>query len=335
MARYQYAKNKYDEIVKAIDLVGREERLDYFCIGCDNPLIAKVNGKIKKPHFAHKTVLECNSETYLHRLGKKAFFKTYQKCLAENIPFYITFHVPKKCYKFKRTIHKHCDLGYTEKCFDLTNYFSQIQVEKKHDCFIPDILLTRQMNIDDCIYIEIAVTHFLSEEKKSSGKRIIEIPLDCEEDIEKIYKADLKQSDALFIGFNQESAPIVDADCKCMYKKYFLFIVWSSGKAWLGLEYLADIKAKLSKYRDKIEYSNIIETDLQFENSNVLMGYAHGDMFMTQLKLAVEKKVPVKNCFLCKYSGNNYSDSLPIFCKTYRKPCGSNQAAQCDRYRLV
>lgn len=101
MARYQYAKNEHGKIVKAVDLVGQEEKSEYICLGCDNPLIAKVNGKIKKPHFAHKTVLECNGETYLHRLGKRAFFETYQKCLAENEPFYITFHVPKKCQKFK------------------------------------------------------------------------------------------------------------------------------------------------------------------------------------------------------------------------------------------
>ena len=185
MARYQYAKNEHGEIVKAVDLVGQEEKSEYICLGCDNPLIAKVNGKIKKPHFAHKTVLECNGETYLHRLGKRAFFETYQKCLAENEPFYITFHVPKKCQKFKRTIRKYCDLGYAEKRFDLTSYFSQIQVEKRHDHFIPDLLLTRQTNAEDYIYIEIAVTHFLSEKKESSGKRIIEIPLDGEEDVEK------------------------------------------------------------------------------------------------------------------------------------------------------
>ena len=71
----------------------------------------QVLSKIKKPHFAHKTVLECNGETYLHRLGKRAFFETYQKCLAENEPFYITFHVPKKCQKFKNpnlgNVHRH------------------------------------------------------------------------------------------------------------------------------------------------------------------------------------------------------------------------------------
>lgn len=336
MARYQYAKNGHGEIVKAVDLVGIEDKDEYICIGCENSLIAKVNGRIKKPHFAHKTVLECNGETYLHRLGKRAFIETYQKCLAENEPFYITFHVPKKCEKFKRTIRKHCDLGYVEKQFDLTRYFSQIQVEKRHAQFIPDLLLTRQTNNDDCIYIEIAVTHFLSEKKESFGKRIIEIPLDCEDDVEKIYKANLRQNDALFIGFNQESVPIVDADCKCIHKRYFLFLVWDSGKAWLGLEYLSDIKAKLVKYQDKIEYSNIIETDLKFENSNVSMGYAHGDMFIAQLKLAVNKKVPVKSCFLCKYSGDNYNytEGLPIYCRAKKKACNSNKAAECDWYRL-
>ena len=54
MVRYQYAKNEHGEIVKAVDLVGIEDKAKYICIGCDNPLIAKVNGKINKPHFAQK-----------------------------------------------------------------------------------------------------------------------------------------------------------------------------------------------------------------------------------------------------------------------------------------
>ena len=47
------------------------------------------------------------------------------------------------------------------------------------------------------------------------------------------------------------------------------------------------------------------------------MGYAHGDVFISQLKIAVEKKVPVKCCFLCKYRGDNYNytEGLSICCK--------------------
>jgi competence CoiA-like predicted nuclease len=72
-------------------LVGKEQQSDFICLGCDNILIAKVNGKIKQPHFAHKSIQECNGETYLHRLGKQVFFEVYQKCLEENEPFILLF----------------------------------------------------------------------------------------------------------------------------------------------------------------------------------------------------------------------------------------------------
>ena len=139
MARYQYAKDQLGQVVRAIDLVGKEQHSDFICLGCDNILIAKVNGKIKQPHFAHKIIQECNGETYLHRLGKQVFFDVYRKCLEENEPFYITFHVPKKCNKFRRSIRKNCDLGFIEKKFDLTEYFSIIEVEKREENFIPDL----------------------------------------------------------------------------------------------------------------------------------------------------------------------------------------------------
>lgn len=77
MARYQYAKNENGEIVNALNLVGQELKTEYICLGCDNLLIAKVKGKIKKPHFAHKVIQECNDETYLHRLGKEMFNRRY------------------------------------------------------------------------------------------------------------------------------------------------------------------------------------------------------------------------------------------------------------------
>ena len=48
MARYQYAKDQLGQVVRAIDLIGKEQQSDFICLGCDNILIAKVNGKIKK-----------------------------------------------------------------------------------------------------------------------------------------------------------------------------------------------------------------------------------------------------------------------------------------------
>ncbi|MEG8240159.1 hypothetical protein MKR66_02605 [Acinetobacter baumannii] len=66
---------------------------------------------------------------------------------------------------------------------------------------------------------------------------------------------------------------------------------------------MSDIEAKLAKYKDKIIYSNIIETDLEFVNSTVYVGYAHGDIFLDQLKLAAHNKVPIKNCFYANIVG--------------------------------
>ncbi|WOQ36168.1 competence protein CoiA family protein [Acinetobacter soli] len=55
MAKYQFAIDESGKTVNALDLAGRQISSKYIFLGCDNELIAKVNGQVKKPHFAHKT----------------------------------------------------------------------------------------------------------------------------------------------------------------------------------------------------------------------------------------------------------------------------------------
>lgn len=192
------------QVVRAIDLIGKEQQSDFTCLGCDNILIAKVNGKIKQPHFAHKSIQECTGETYLHRLGKQVFFEVYQKCLEENEPFYITFHVSKKCNKFKRSIRKNCDLGFIEKKFDLTEYFSIIEVEKKEENFIPDLLLSRANFPEENIYIEIAVTHSLFLQNMPMMKQMVPPELQSET---RRFEAMLVQHWRSFIGQLAQESP--------------------------------------------------------------------------------------------------------------------------------
>ena len=87
MARYQYAKDQLGQVVRAIDLIGKEQQSDFTCLGCDNILIAKVNGKIKQPHFAHKSIQECTGETYLGEFKHEVrqFQKPYDNQQAEQI----------------------------------------------------------------------------------------------------------------------------------------------------------------------------------------------------------------------------------------------------------
>lgn len=329
MARYSFAVTEDGLIINAQDIVGQDTRTTYLCAGCGNELIAKVNGKVMKPHFAHKSIQECNEETYLHKLGKQAFFETYINCLKNNLPFTIDVTFSKKCRKYKDIFFKDCDLGYITKSFDLTNYYQDIVIEKKDGKFIPDLLLKSTKNPDEKIYVEIAVTHFLSEEKESSDNRIIEIPVNFEEDIMKIQSATISRGNATLIGFDQKSYAIPDSECHCMHKNFLVFYVYKNGKSFLTSDSMSSLSDAL-KTRNII-YFNILQGDKKND-----LYYSQGDLYSEEVYLAYKKGIKIRNCFLCKYQGDNWSewDHLPIFCKTYKIKCNSNQAAQCDRYRI-
>ena len=62
------------------------------------------------------------------------------------------------------------------------------------------------------------------------------------------------------------------------------------------------------------------------------------DLFKAAVSVFKLRKLEVKNCFLCKYSGDNMynwdDENKPVFCKTFRFPCSSGQAVGCERYRI-
>ncbi|MDO2952641.1 hypothetical protein M8826_11065, partial [Aeromonas simiae] len=126
-----------------------------------------------------------------------------------------------------------CDIGATKKTFDLTDYFHSIKMEKRDGHFIPDLTLCSTTRTAEKIYIEIAVTHFMSEEKEYSGAKIIEIPLESELDIEKITRAHLTPKDAMFIGFSQSTTAVTDSECSCANRYFYGFFVFLSGKSIL------------------------------------------------------------------------------------------------------
>ena len=167
MVQYLYAVTEDKQIVSAIDLAGHTITEKYTCISCENELTAKVNGKKLAPHFAHKIQIECNGETYLHKLAKLTFYNTYIKCINDGKPYTIELKQTKECRKYKSLLFKNCNLGEFEKKHNLINYYSNIVMEKRDGEFIPDLLLSSNKNPKDKIYIEIAVTHFLSEKKRT------------------------------------------------------------------------------------------------------------------------------------------------------------------------
>lgn len=335
MAKYKFAKQSDGRIISANDIANKPVTDTYTCLGCGNLLTAKVNGEHKQPHFAHKVKIECNGETYLHNLGKTVFFETYKRCLENNDPFYITLEAEKKCKKFRPVILTNCDLGSVEKTYDLTDYYHDITIETRDNQFTPDLLISRKGFPDDKIYIEIAVTHFLSQEKSSSGNRIIEIPLEDESDIEKIAKAHLSKNDAMFIGFNHSTTAITDAECKCAKNKCYGFFVYSSGKSILQYSTFASHYSLLLRNNGKIIYSNFIKDHREQDNELFELTEVSGALFVQQVELASKRGVNIRNCFLCNFHGENrgYDRSNPIFCRGKKFTCSSNQAADCNWYK--
>lgn len=258
MSKYKYASNSCNLVIFADDIAGKHVHESYTCIGCGNPMIARVNGELRKPHFAHKTQIECNGETYLHKLGKQVFFETYKKCLDSGEPFNITLNASKICKKMTSVTRKSCTVGEVEKTYDLTDYYQDISIEKKHGEFIADVLLSSKTHPDRKILIEIACTHFLSEKKSLSEHRIIEIPIDSEEDIEKIKKAHLSPSDAMFLGFNLNSETATDSECRCAGLNCHVFYVYKNGKARLETTQLLLASSNIEKTKSNLLYHNII-----------------------------------------------------------------------------
>lgn len=335
MAKYKFALNSNKQIISADDIAHKPVNDVYHCLGCSGELTAKVNDCFKQPHFSHKIKVECNGETYLHNLGKLTFYQTYVGCLESNEPFKISLTSNKVCRKFKPLLLANCELGILEKSYDLTNYYREIKIEKKDGNFIPDLMLCSTSNPDEKIYIEIAVTHFISKEKEGSGKRIIEIPLEDESEIEKISKAHLTAADAMFLGFNHSTTAITDSECACAIKKHYAFFVFSSGKAILLHSSLAAHFDYMNKNKEKIIYSNILKCQKSEEDEIFNSTENSGFLFVEQVELAYERGIKIRNCFLCRYQGVNwdFNRQAPIFCRGKKIRCTSNQAATCDWYK--
>ena len=335
MVKYRYGINSEGEVVSADSLVGIEQRGSYSCAGCERELIARVNGKIQRPHFGHKAIVECNGETYLHRVAKLAFVETFRNCQTENRPFFIRFSAPRICNRFKSLIGLVCDVGSDQHEYDLTQYYTDLRVEKRHGEFIPDVSLHSTERPEDVIYIEIAVSHFLSEEKTHSGKRIIEIPVATEADIEPIRSAAIDEQHASLTGFYPKINVIPDVECKCAKRNYFAFYVFQSGKAYLNHGSLRYLDSEIQRNRSSLIWI-VLSEQRDSENYFGHDNKTPNKMFVTNVHNAHREKVPFKNCYLCKHHGRNWdkSSSHNIYCKTYRKSCNSNDANDCDRYRL-
>jgi hypothetical protein len=207
MITYNHGKTidgKYIDISQ----VNKNEKTKYFCISCENELIPKI-GNIREHHFAHKNKnIVCSKENYFHLLGKKIFFDIFAECKNNNDPFLIGIF-EKNCAIFNI---KSC-INSEYKRFNLVEYFKEIEMEKYCGKFIPDLRLFNKNNNED-IFIEIKYSHKISQKKENSDKRIIEINIKSEDDINIIKNKYLSEKDENITFYNLKRNIVQIDDCK-------------------------------------------------------------------------------------------------------------------------
>lgn len=335
MVRYLYALDSEKEIVSADSLVGALQRGSYTCVSCGRAMIARVNGGLQTPHFGHKAKHKCNGETYLHETAKKVFANTYRNCVSKGEPFHISFLAPRVCERYEELTGKTCDICDERHEHDLTHYFSKVKVEEKDGEFIPDVSLHNPLKPDEVVYIEIAVSHPLSEKKKASGKRIIEIPIENEADIEQIRKASISEKCARFRGFKPAISLATDSQCKCVKFNCFAFYLYHTGECFLANGSLESMRIKLERIGDKIAWKNLVVNQEPKEDS---FGYAPpqtaDNVFIDSVINARDLKLPFKNCNFCQHHTKSYSKAGGglVFCKLLNNQCNSNDANSCPHY---
>ena len=325
MVQYRFARTNDDSIADAQGLAGQDVTgSEFHCLGCDKVLIPKVNGALREPHFAHHPGTICSPETYLHRLGKQVFAEVYGECLATGKSFEIELRYSLICRRFESLAGSPCFTNrYHAKTHDLTAHFNQIRLEKRDGEFVPDLLLTSDTNPQRRIYVEIAVTHFMSERKEKSGERVIEIPLETEESLDRIKSRKLTPDTARFVNFVSESQSLVDSECNCAELPGYAFIVYDSGRCVLDKSTISDLASKRQKHSDKIRYFRFFD----------LRDRLFAEYFFSPGMLFREA---VEQAHKDGYQGDNYAGDpeRPIFCRCFKKTCGSNAAVECEAFRL-
>ncbi len=331
MIKYQYAKDENEKLID-IDSLNEENRVKskFFCVGCGNELIARL-GKVKIHHFAHKKVVTCSGETYLHLLGKQLFFENYNDCLQNQKPFTIEIYQKRTCNHYEKDLQLKCKFRKTTKQFDLTKYFDKISVESREGSFIADIMLISK-NGKDKIFVEIAVTHLSTEQKLNSNYRIIEIEVESEGDFEPIKRKHLtvKASKVKFRNFKTAEvvASLCNGDCQVNHNFFTLDL---EGRCLLKQRNLKQIKNQLSAEKEKL-----VKFEITKDN-----GYNYPDIFKKGVAVNAQQNLKVKNCFICRYHAENNSwqyfedtTGIPIFCKFLKIKCNSNQAVSCEYFKL-
>lgn len=296
--KYQYAYDESGSLINVNDLSKEVSKQHHYkCISCGSELLPRAIGsKYRKPHFYHRNIVNCNSETYLHKLAKRLIKSHFEK--ADH--FIISHLATLECSETGCSIRNYaCKQENQLISYDLKKYYDICEEEKEIDGFVADLLLSDSRNPEkQNILIEICVSHACEEDKRNSGLKIIELKITKEQDIEDF--------------INKTEVECYCSNLECInFKKYIKkrldapvprYIINDTGNGEGFFVKVGCTKSGVKVRRNSEWELNVIPLNKE---------YAYSDRPELIPLYWLYKHCNYRNCFVCKYYNQTISENVP------------------------
>lgn len=307
-----HATNNDGQLVSINDVKNGKE-CNCICPACKEPLIARNNGKYRRPHFAHSSGRDCEAahESMLHLLAKDSIQKKFLSSDFFSLDlFYRSYCINNYSCKYLRK--DQIDLvGEGDDCYscevkniNLKKYYDSCEQEIPYDNINRrsdlKIFSSKDPNHKP-IHIEFCVTHKSDAEKLHSGERIIECVIENEEDIDNIINNgfDPRNEKIKVYGFEDLDFNNTDLNERIAFSRFVLF---PSGKT-LCYRDSCLCKNLKRKYKDAL-------LEICYHNTS------YSEIWKFAKYLGYDK-FPIANCILCKNYVDNYNGNGKI-CRLYK-----------------
>ena len=214
--------------------------------------------------------------------------------------------------------------GTTKTQFDLKKYYSKCIQEHGYGGFIADLYCESYTNPNSPIFIEIFVTHECSQEKKSSGIRIIELAIQSEKDILNIVNSTkLIESEKVRLYNFKRKEFLVNKFAQSFQK----YILHPTLKSYVE----RDISCRNYDQHRK----GIYEISMPY-NDCIPYFFNSGGLYMVGKVKAYLDGYLKKDCQICKWQAETMEGDR--FCKLYKKCgnpklCKDNDTLRCSMFR--
>ena len=206
--QYPFARDEEGRLIDILT-IDIEHRYDhsYSCPECGQEMRPRL-GKKQAHCFYHFHCEACESESYVHRVGKELLYKRFYN---PERPFLIEFNQDVRCEQWS-TCHARekqstvCDTLLRPKRLDLKDWYDTAEIEKEFavegaGTFRADVMLYCKANSKRApFFLEVCYKHPCSEEKKASGIKILELKVNDVRELSRILTVDcFKATDSLSV----------------------------------------------------------------------------------------------------------------------------------------